>query len=284
MGLASLSDAPESWSGYDTVILSGGWLSYSGLSRPETAREQLDTIHANGGKALLQVTGMATALKGKPAELADSLAAAMEDGYDGLYLTFSQLRPENRASLTKLVQALPAKLAGKLLYVAVDAPVWQGKDYAAYDYAALGSAADCLVVRVEPYAKKAGGFVTAPPEPLEEVYYALSQLCRQVPADKLCLLLTTTGSVWTGERRTGTADADAISAMLADQKNTESYYSNRYAAAFLIQTDSKKQTVVWYLDQQAAQARAQLCALFGVSRVFLSDLDSVSPELLAGLM
>lgn len=66
------------------------------------------------------------------------------------------------------------------------------------------------MLRVAAYEKEAEGFVTAPLEPLEEVYYALAELKGAVPAKKLALLLTTTGSGWKDGRRESRVDAEEI--------------------------------------------------------------------------
>ena len=204
-------------------------------------------------------------------------------GYDGLYLDLPRLADNRRTALTETVTALRSALGEKLLYVTAEAPAWQGKTYGAYDYAALAAAADRLVLRVAPYQKESGGFTAAPLEPLEEVYYALAELKDTVPAEKLSLLLTSTGSRWKNGKQTSNADAAEIAALLADAKNTEQYYANRYACAYLVRTEQKNTVTVWYLDRQAAQARRQLAAFFGVDQIWLSDLDSASDQLLAGL-
>ena len=50
-----------------------------------------------------------------------------------------------------------------------------------------------------------------------------------------------------------------------------------------MRTEQKNTVTVWYLDRQAAQARRQLAAFFGVDQIWLSDLGSVSDQMLAGL-
>lgn len=107
---------------------------------------------------------------------------------------------------------------------------------------------DRLVLRVAAYEKEAEGFVTAPLEPLEEVYYALAELKGAVPPKKLALLLTTTGSGWKDGRRESRVDAEEIARLLEDQQDTECYYSNRYACAYLICKGERSSTAVWYLD------------------------------------
>ena len=282
--------AAGDWSGYEAVAITGGRVSYAAgrvqVTRPAPEREAslLAAARDSGAKALLHVTGGSSALQGKPLETASALARAVEDGgYDGLYLDLPQLADSRRSALTETVADLRSALGGKLLYVTAEAPAWQGKAYSAYDYAALAASADRLVLRVAAYQKESGGFTAAPLEPMEEVYYALAELKGTVPAEKLSLLLTTTGSQWKNGKRTFDADAGEIEALLADGKNTEQYYANRYACAYLVRTEQKNTVTVWYLDRQASQARRQLAAFFGVDQIWLSDLGSVSDQMLAGL-
>ena len=99
----------------------------------------------------------------------------------------------------------------------------------------------------------------------------------------LPLLLTTAGSQWKNGKRVSNADSGEIAELLADEKNTESYYSSRYACAYLAQKMQGNTVTVWYLDRQAAEARRQMCAFFGVDQICLSDMDAMSADVLEGL-
>ena len=276
------------WSGYEAVAITGGRLALAAgrvqVTGPSAERAEAlrSAARAAGAKALLHVTGGSSALLGKPVEIAEALAQAAAD-YDGVYLDLPQLADNRRTALTETVAALGEKLGEKLLYVTAEAPAWQGKTYSAYDYAALAASADRLVLRVAPYQKTADGFTVAPLEPMEEVYYALAELKGTVPAGKLSLLLTTAGSQWKNGKRVSNADSGEIAELLADEQNTESYYSSRYACAYLAQKMQGNTVTVWYLDRQAAEARRQMCAFFGVDQICLSDMDAMSADVLEGL-
>ena len=129
------------------------------------------------------------------------------------------------------------------------------------------------MVRVAAYDDSTGSFPIAPLEPLEEVYYALAELRDQVDSDRLSLLVTTTGSAWTGGRSSGTISAAEIEALLASAQ-TQDYYSDRYACAYLTADDGS--TAVWYLDGASLLERARMAAFFGVDQLCLSDLSSVA--------
>lgn len=289
-GRAGVAAEAENLAGCRVVAIPAARLVYNGqvkvsISMETEAIAAVQTAaRAAGAQMLLQVAGSANILQGTSANTVEALAAAVEaGGYDGLFLDVPKLKYENQKALTALVQGLDAALGEKILYVAAEAPVWEGRTYEGYDYAALGRLADRLVLRVAPYEQSTGGFPVAPLEPLEEVYYALAELKGTVPGEKISLLLTTTGAVWTDGRRNGTMNGTELAARLAD-RNTESDYSGRYACAYLAYAEqSKKQTVVWYLNDTAAEERARMAGFFGVDQVFLSDLAAASAELLTGL-
>ena len=288
MGIAS-GEAPGDWTGYGVVAVPGGRLAYNSravVTRPELTREQaqISAIRAGGAKALLQVTGSSSALKGKARDAAAALVSAVGDGgYDGLYLTFPNLSANRASALTALVKAVAERMGdGQLLYVAVEAPAWKETGSTAYDCGELAKAADRLVLQIAPYAVWDGQLMSAPMEPMEEVYYTLAALNDAVPAEKLCLQLTTPGSLWQGRQSGGTVSAEALRELL-ESGNAQTYYSERHQCAYLKQTGVTPVRFVWYLNEQAVRERVQLSGLFGVEQVCLSDPDAVTAEILSGL-
>lgn len=240
---------------------------------------KLSSIRAAAAEAgvplLLDVAGTgATAFRASASQTAERIAAATaEGGWAGVLLDIPQLTDVQKADYTQLVTALRAALpAEELLYVVAEAPSWQGTSYGGYDYAALAAQADRVILRAASYEKLVNGFPTAPLEPLEEVYYALVKAGDAIPASKLSLWLTTTGTGWTGGRSSGAVSADEISQLLSSSATAE-YYSARYASAYLVRTVNGTQTTVWFNDTRSAQARHQLLSLFGGGSLCLSELD-----------
>ena len=280
-GIAYSAEGLTDLTGYGAVAVGGARLIYAGESRlagtpdAETAAALQETITAAGAVPLLHVGGSASALKDDPSHTAEVLAAAVESGgYEGLFLDLAELSSAQKKDFTALAEALRAELGeDRLLYLMVEAPVWQGAAYNGYDYAALSEPADKLVVRVADYGDVSEDFPIAPLAPLEEVYYALAELADQVDSDCLSLLLTTTGSAWTDGRHTGQASAAEIEQLLSASQ-TKDYYSDRYACAYL--TSGSGDTAVWYLNGEAALERARMAAFFGVDQLCLSDLSSVA--------
>ena len=289
VGVATAAEGLADLTGFDAVAVSAGKLISAGKTKiastmdDETAAAIQAAAKQAGAKTLLYITGGTTALGGSPSETASILAAAVESGgYDGVFLDIPKLKHDRQYAMVKLIKALRPAMGDKLLYLMVEAPVWQGTAYKGYDYAALGTYADRLVVRVAAY-EKGGDFPTAPIDPLEEVYYALDSLQSLVDSGKLSLLINASGSAWTSGRKTGTPSGAEVEALLTEE-TTAVYYSDRYACAYLSGVnEDDKPLVVWYLDRQAAAERRKLLSCFGVDQVCLSDLGDVSAEVLAGL-
>ena len=289
-GIISGPEGLTDLTGYAAVAVDAGKLVYTGRAQLTASMSQEDlravraAAESAGVKQLLYVSGSANPLKAPAAETAATLAAAVsEGGWDGLFLDAAKLKEYSQErQLTALASALRAALGDKLLYVAAEAPVWRGTSYKGYDYAALGRSADRLVLRMAPYSEEVNGFPMAPQDPLEEIYYALSQLQGTVDAEKLSLMLTATGSAWKGKSRAGSVTAEEIAALLAEE-GTEDYYSSRYACAYLQGGGQQQGTVVWYLNGRAVEERVSLAGFFGVDQVCLSDLGSVSGEVRTAL-
>lgn len=226
-----------------------------------------------GVQQLLYVSGTTSSVRGDADITAALLRQAVDDGaYAGLFLDVTGLSGSDKKDFSALARALDEAMEGKLLYLTAEAPV-QGGKATGYDYAVLGAAADTLVIRVAAGEDSADGFPVAPPEPLEEVYYTLSQLKSLVDPGKLSLMLTTTGTAWYQNRLEGPVTAAQIQT-LRKSIFSETYYSGRYACSYL--TDASTARVVWYLDEQSVTERVRMAAFFGVGQVCLSDLRSVA--------
>ena len=273
---AALTDAGK----LDAAAVSGlemRWNREISLARPENAQ----TVRDAGAEPLFQVVYDADNLP-EPEDAAQTaahlLSAAADAGCRGVLLDCADADGAHKAAYTALAQALKGAMEeGWVLYVTAQAPVWQGESPQGYDYAALGKCADRLVIQVGDYEEMVRGFPTTPPEPLEEVYYALSKLTEQVSPEKLSLSLTTTAAAWVdsgkGYQPGGELPVQELEALLEDG---QTYYSERYQAAYGLSEERGRTTAVWYLNADAAAERVQLARLLGVTHVTLSDAASVS--------
>lgn len=286
IGITATSKGLPDLKGYEAVAIDAAKLTFNGepqISHFMSDKEVLTlrTAAANAGaKALLYVTGGAYHMReGDEEQLAEILFTAVEDGkYDGLYLDVSGLTAvSQRDVLTAASQLLRERLGDRPLYIGVEAPSWKGTIFG-YDYAALGEAADRLVLRFTHKKDTAAGRTVAPLEPLEQIYYALNRLRGVVDADKLTLLLTSTGSIWDGRSPTPVTGRELLE--MREIRGTWDHYSSRYACAYLTR---EKGPDVWYHNAQAIQERTQLARLFGGGHLCLSNLNVALPEVLEAM-
>lgn len=246
-----------------------------------TANQQaaIDTVHANDGTALLYLTGTTASMRGTVDESVDVIITYMETiGYDGVFLDVPELTVKERAFYTQLVQALKAALGEKTLFVMAEAPAWQTTQYYGYDYANLSSSVDRLVLRIAPYQDSQDSFLIAPMEPMEELYYALTHLPVGTDTSVVSLLITTTATSRTGTSGVSTLSASELTPYLT-QSTSQIRTSERYGCEYLIGqyvTASRSQDIViWYLNGQQVANRMDLCKLFDIDSVVLSDASSL---------
>ena len=274
-------DLPD-LTGYEAIAVSGARLITAGGAKvtqsadSSGAAEARDAAHAAGAKALLYVKGGPTALNGTAAETAARLIPAVEEGgYDGILLDIPSQKAAKKAALVALAQALKPALNGKLLYLVAEAPSWQGVRYDGYDYAALGKAADKLILRIASIEEADGQYPAAPVEPLEELYYALAELQGKVDSSRLSILMSTKTSVWVNGRKNTSFTADDLAELTA-KGSLVRHYSDRYGCAYLAGfTANNMPLIAWYLDEQSMEARARLARLFNVEQLVVDDVRAL---------
>ena len=288
VGILAPGESLPDLTGYEAIgvnclrlVHSGGRARLSQTAASDAAAALRDTARQAGAKALLYVQGGPTALNSTADEAAACLASAVEAGsYNGIILDIPSLKTAKKTALIQLTQALKPALDGKLLYLVTEAPSWQGTQYDGYDYATLGKTADKLILRIASCEAADGQYPAAPVEPLEELYYALSELQNKVDSSKLSILLTTTPSAWINGKKSTIPDQESLAALMKASK-LECHYSDRYACAYLSGTDAQKRTLmIWYLDQQAIDARVRFAALFDVDQLVVADARTQPLEIL----
>ena len=264
MAILRADEALPELTGCQTVILMAGRLTGGQAPQvnvePSEVQAQAQAEAQAAGKAvLLGVSGQAFVLKNGAA-----VAQAVSDGgYDGLYLNISQQEWADGTRLAQLAQAVRAAMPDKKLYVAVDAPA---SGQTAPDYTALGKTVDKIVLRVAAYTDTKTEVPVYAMEPLEHICYALGTLKDQLPAGKLSLLVTAEGQAKKSNGKFAAVDAKSLEDLT---RQGTAYYSDRYACAYV----ETKDTVAWYLDGRALNARRQLLNCFGVNSLCVSTLN-----------
>ena len=253
IGFVSDTAKNVSWTGFTDLILSGGRLSASGVATaPQGTDDFLVQCRLQGSRALLGVTVDAAALGGDPTLQASRILSAA-DGFGGVALSVSGMTAKQRDGLTALAAALRASLGEGRLLLSVDAG-------GSYGLTALAAQCDGLLLTATPAPETKNGIRVAPLEPPEEIVRAMAA----IPAAARSKLILTLSTAAGGRTE---AEVQALSA-----KN-RSYYSDRYAQNYLLPSGG---SAVWYHDEASIQERVQLCRLFGIGSVCLSDLSALS--------
>jgi len=215
--------------------------------------------------------------------MADPAAAAAAiaekaASYAGAAISFEGMSAEHKDSYSALAAALDTALAGKKLYVFAEAPAWG--EAGNYDYAALAAVCDRLVVSVKAHEDTTGDIPMCPANPLEEIYHAAVAIKAAAGTDKLMVQITTGSHVcysygsssWQGEDIT----AAEIKKMLDD--GAETYYSTRYAGAYLMAANGGGYKVVWYESSESLAAKTQLLRMAGVNAILFDSCAALNAD------
>ena len=282
-GVISASGGRWGSAGLDAVAIDAGRLTgaqdspISYAIDADAAASLRATVAAVGADALLCLSG--DALRWNALHpVADAVRAGNYDGLllelNGSYIDASE------------VESLKGLLQEKSLHLILPAPAETEDNY---PYARLAALADSITIRVLGQSRMVNGFPSAPVEPLEEVYKALRALFHSdtpgvspvLDPAKCALLLSTTGSAWTGSTNTGLVSAADVEA-LSRTEGALSHYSERYACAYLRlpASDERPEEVIWYLDSRSVLARVRLAKLFGLGGLVITDASGLTESML----
>ena len=213
--------------------------------------------------------------------LTDNILKALESqGCRGIDLSFQYLYPFDREAYSAFARRLGEALhsAGYYFFCSLapktqataEAPLCAGQDYAA-----LGAAADRLILLAHGW----GGAFTAPQAiaPLDRVTAALDYAAALIPRGKLLLSLSWGGCAWVLPWRQGDA-ARPMSAALAVDTAVAAGAEIRYDAAaqapfFLCPGAGGKRRIIWYEDSRSLLARLELARSRGLAGVSLWPQD-----------
>jgi spore germination protein len=210
------------------------------------------------------------------------VAAAVDNGWDGLDIDYEDLPPTAGPVLTDFLTALRDDLHahGLDLTVAVPARSTDGDAWAlAYSYQLIGRIAD--EVRVMTYDHSWSGSAAGPVAPLPWVRDVVAYAVERVPREKLMLGLATYGYDWVGDGGTDLAASDAVA--LAEQVGAEPRWDGAAAArTFSYERDGQQHTV-WYEDGRALAAKQQIAIDEGLHGVAIWALGREDPKVWASV-
>ena len=279
IGVISTSGGLWTSAGLQSVAVQAGYLTGVQATPIQYRMEQENasslraSIAAAGADSLLYLSGNVLQWNA----LTPAATAVFSGGYSGLLLELTGASVD-----ASQIQSLQGLLQGRSLHLIVPAPDQTDDDY---PYAALSRLADSLTIRVLGQSRLINGFPSDPVEPLEEVYQALHTLFRSgdsgLDASKCALLLSASGSSWTGAVNTGLVSAQEVETMLRSG-DVSSHYSERYACAYLRRaaSDEHAEQVVWYLDAKSVASRVRLAKLFNLGGLVLTDANGLTETIL----
>lgn len=215
--------------------------------------------------------------------IADISGLLTREGFTGVNIDFELVREEDGPALTAFIQKLGNALQaqGKKLALSLPARTETGW-HRAYDYAALGRAADQVVIMA--YDKSPS--VASPQTPLPWVREVVDYTLKRIPADKVLLGLGLYGYDWSlAGRRTilfARNGLDAYVSYLDDILNRyrpEVKWDESAALPHFSYTDEKGQThTVWYENMASLRTKLDLVREKGLAGVAFWRLGYTTPE------
>lgn len=245
-----------------------------------TARESnhkrlVDLAHQNGKKVLPLVnlaSGAASGLYSSAwrSKTATAIAGMIaSEGVDGVNIDFESVPGDARSSLTAFVKLVADKLrpAGKLTTIAVGAKKDEAtNDWAAcWDYAALGRAADLVIVMT--YDQHGGWSGAGPVAGIDWVKQIEAYAASLIPKSKLMLGVAGYGYDWSS-RGTQSLKATEALALADDYGATVVWDDVAQEAHFNYWTGTTKHTV-WFENSYSCSRKMRLVREEGLAGIAL---------------
>ena len=209
-----------------------------------------------------------------------------EKGYGGLDVDFEYIRPELGAAYAAFVDRLRRELnpLGCSVLVALAPKTFAGQRgllYEAHDYAALGRAANGVLLMTYEW-----GYTAGPPmavAPLDKVRQVVDYALTEIPAEKLFLGVPVYGYDWPLPFREGVTRGESISPQealaLARRHGAEIRYDETAQAPWFRYTAAEgREHEVWFEDARSSYAKFRLAAEKGLQGVGLWNLMRPAPQ------
>lgn len=209
-----------------------------------------------------------------------------EKGYGGLDVDFEYIRPELGAAYAAFVDRLRRELnpLGCSVLVALAPKTSAGQRgllYEAHDYAALGQAANGVLLMTYEW-----GYTAGPPmavAPLDKVRQVVDYALTEIPAEKLFLGVPVYGYDWPLPFREGVTRGESISPQealaLARRHGAEIRYDKTAQAPWFRYTAAGgREHEVWFEDARSSYAKFRLTAEKGLQGVGLWNLMRPAPQ------
>ncbi len=308
MDAVSVGWSRMTWDG-TTALLSTTSANGNEYCIPSGYADAVNTIQANGAALSLSVfmdasggvkellaspQGRAQAVGQIVNELTISYNTLGRNPYSGVTIDFEGLRSAQKADFNAFLTDLSGEVRalGKTLYVCVPPVLTTGPYYDGYDYRAIGSLADKVILMAYDYeTRDLSAYVgteyhkTAAPAPLDQVYMSLAAVADPNTGvqdrSKVILGFNCKAVAWqvdeSGKLLSGTPaypNNDTVFQRLA-QADTVTGRSASYQTPYATYTtESGASYFLWYEDGVSTEAKMDVAKLFGVTGASIWRLGS----------
>ncbi len=206
--------------------------------------------------------------------------------YQGLDVDFEFIGAEGNELYTEFITYLHEQLSlyGYEVVVALAPKInstQRGSLYEGHDYAALGAAADGVLLMTYEW-----GYTYGPPlavAPIPSVRRVLDYAVTVIPRDKIFMGIPTYGYNWTLPYQRGVSRAESLSNVravaLARQYGAEIQYDSVAEAPFFVYTDEAGRAhEVWFEDARSIAAKLTLVREYGFRGAGYWSLDRPFPQ------
>ncbi len=187
-----------------------------------------------------------------------------EKGYKGVSLDFEFIPPSSREAFTTFARELKAAIGNLLLHINVFAKSEDMPDNpfsGAFDYLAIGTAADLVTILTYDY-----GYTEGPPDPIAPIGWVediVRYAASLIPESKLTIAIALFGYDWPGTSAADTTGtATALSALAAQQKAMDNYtvieYDQEAQSPYYTYTSNGQERTVWFEDVRSISVKYQL--------------------------
>lgn len=201
--------------------------------------------------------------------LGNVVEVMLEKGYVGLDIDFEYINADDREPFTRFVQNAADRMHQYGFFVNVDlAPknssAQAGLLYEGHDYAALGAAADTVLLMTYEW-----GYTYGPPmavAPIDKVREVVAYAVTEIPNEKIMLGIPNYGYDWILPFERGVTRATAIgnqyAVEIAARNNAEIQFDQTSQSPYFTYSRNGLNHVVWFEDVRSIQAKLELLEEF----------------------
>ena len=217
--------------------------------------------------------------------IAGLLTAVEERGYSGVDVDFEFVYGEDAPSYARFIDRLHTNLSpmGIPVLVALAPKVFaqqQGELYEGHDYAALGQAADYVLLMTYEW-----GYTYGPPmavAPIRNVRQVVDYALTELPPEKIYLGIPNYGYDWTlpfrqGSRARSISNPEAVS-IAADHYAAIRFDESAQSPWFRYVDDRGQEHEVWFEDARSIRSKLELARTYGLRGVSYWNLMRPFPQ------